>query len=85
MADEAVYQECLTRFMLNWSSFEAQNKLNGRPVDKNMLQSFEMLYIWLEVEADAESYTVTELQKKMTELANSEAVYGTKWLKTKLK
>ena len=48
-----------------------------------MLQLFEMLCIWLEVEADAELYTVTELHNKMTELANSEAVYGTRWLKKK--
>ena len=86
MAYEAVYhKECLTKFMLIWSSFEAQNKLKGLPIDENMLQSFEMLCICLEVEAGAELHTVTELHKKMTELANGEAVYGTKWLKTKLK
>ena len=86
MTYEAVYhRECLTKFMLNWPSFEAQNKLKCRPVDESMLQSFEMLCIWLEVQADAELYTVTELHKKVTELANGEAVYGTKWLKTKLK
>ena len=86
VADEAVYhKEYLTRFMLNWPSFEAQNKPKGRPVDQNMLQSFEMLCIWSKVEADAELYTVTELYKKMTELGNREAVYRTKWLKTELK
>ena len=64
MADEAVYhKECLTKYMLNWPSFEAQNKPKGRPVNENVLQSFEMLYIWLEVEADAELYTITELHK----------------------
>ena len=65
VADEAVYhKECLTKFMLNWPSFEAKNKPKGRPVDENMVQSFEVLYIWLEVETDAERYTVTELHKK---------------------
>ena len=86
MADEAVYhKECLTRFMLNWTSLETKKKPMGHPVDENMLQSFEMLCIWLELEADAELYTATELHTKMTELANGEAVYSTKWLKTKLK
>ena len=86
MNNEAVYhKECLTKFMLSWPSFEAENKLKSCPVDESMLQSFEMLCIWLEVEADAELYTVTELHTKMTELANGEAIYGTKWLKTKLK
>ena len=61
--------------MLNWPSFEAQNKPKGRPVDENMLQLFEMLCIWLEVEADAELYTVTDI----------DTVYSTKWLTTKLK
>ena len=54
MAEEAVYhKECLTRFMFNWPFFEVQNKVKGHPVDENMLQSFEMLCIWLEVEANA--------------------------------
>ena len=57
MADEAVYhKKCLTRFMLNWPFFEAKNNPKGRPVDENMLQSFEMLCIWLEAEAHAELY-----------------------------
>ena len=86
VADKAVYhKECLTSFMLNWPSFKTKNKPTGCPVDENMLQSFEMLCIWLEVEADAELYTVTKLHKKMTDLANVETVYSTKWLKTKLK
>ena len=65
MADEALYhKECLTRFMFNSPSFEAQNKPKGRPVDEKMLQSFEMLCTWLEVEADAELYNRAELHKK---------------------
>ena len=71
--------------MLIWSSFEAKNKPKGRSVDENMLQSSEMLWIWLDVEADTKLYTVTELHIKMTEVANGEAVYSIKWLKTKLK
>ena len=86
MADEAAHhKECLIRFMLNWPSFEAKNKPKGRSVDENMLQSSEMLWIWLDVEADAKLYTVTELHNKMTEVANGEAVYSIKWVKTKLK
>ena len=71
--------------MLIWPSFEAKNKPKGRSVNENMLQSSEMLQIWLDVEADAKLYTVTELHNKMREVANGEAVYSIKWLKRKLK
>ena len=55
VADEAIYhKQCLTRFILNWSSFEAHNK--GRPFNEIMLKWLEMLCIWLEVEADGELY-----------------------------
>ena len=64
LVDEAVYhKECLKKFILYWPSFEAQNKPKGRPVDKSVLQLFEMLCVWLEVEADAKLNTVTEQYK----------------------
>ena len=55
VADEAVYdKECLT-------SLCSIGHLLWRI---NKLQSFEMLCTWLEVEADAELYTITERHKK---------------------
>ena len=43
-----------------------------------------MLCIWLDLQADTDLY-MTELHKKMAEWANGGAVYGTKFLKTKIK
>ena len=71
VADEGVHKECLTRLMSNRSkpSDKEQHKVRGRPEDSNN---------WLDSEADAELYTVHELQSKMSELANGETVYGMK-------
>ena len=55
MADEAVYdKECLTSLCSIGHLLRRINKL----------QSFEMLCTWLELEADAELYNITELHKK---------------------
>ena len=88
VADEGVYhKECLTRLMSNRSkpSDKEQHKVRGRPEDGDMMKRFEELCNWLDSEADAELYTVHELQSKMSELANGETLYGIKWLKQKLK
>jgi len=86
VADEGLYHKtCLSRFLLNWPSPYAKNNDKGRPVDENLLQWFNMLCLWLEVEYDAELYTLTELHEKMTELASGEDVYCKKSLKKKLK
>ena len=66
-------------------SDKEQHKVRGRPEDGNMMKRFQELCNWLDTEADAELYTVHELQSKMSELANGETVYGIKWLKQKLK
>jgi len=43
-----------------------------------------MLCQWLESEADAESYSLTELHSKMVEIARESEVYTVKRLKQKL-
>ena len=49
-----------------------------------MLQWFKILRQWLESEADAESYTLTELHNKMKEISDNSEVYTVKRLKQKL-
>lgn len=86
VADEGVYHTvCLSRFMLNWPSHNAEPKRQGRPAHDDMIKSFNELCIWLDTEADGELYTVSELHLKMVELANGNRIYGIKWLKQKLK
>lgn len=53
----------------------------GRPAEDEKEFYFEQLCEWMEQEA--ECYTIKELHTKM--MANSETVYGTKWLKKKIK
>ena len=60
---------------------EASEK--GRPVNESMQQWFQMLCIWLDVEADAELYTLQELHK-MAEMAGNDSVYSLKRLKQRL-
>ena len=43
-----------------------------------------MMCIWLEVDADAELYTLQELHSKMSEMAGDENVYSIKRFKQKL-
>jgi len=45
---------------------------------------FEMLCEWLELVADSEPYTISELHSKMAELAGNSEIYSAKWLKQKL-
>ena len=49
-----------------------------------MLHWFKMLCIWLEIDSDAEPYTLKELHSKMSELAGDDSVYCLKRLKQKL-
>ncbi len=49
-----------------------------------MLYCFQMLCQWLESEADAELYTLTELHAKMVEFSGGLEVYTLKRLKQKL-
>ena len=89
VAAEAIYHsKCFTRFMLNkeyeQTSVGNDSKIQGRPEDQLMLQWFKMLCQWLESEAGAESYTLTELHDKMKEISDNSEVYTIKRLKQKL-
>ena len=62
VAAEAVYHsKCLTQFLLNKELEQATGSASGRSEDQMMLHWFKMLCQWLESEAGAESYTLTEL------------------------
>ena len=63
---------------------DSTNKSQGRPEDQMMLHWFKMLCQWLESEAGAESYTLTELHDKMQEISDNSEVYTVKRLKQKL-
>ena len=52
--------------------------------DQGMLQWFEKLCQWLEIEAGADLYTLTELHDKMIEFSGGTEVYTVKRLKQKL-
>ena len=78
------HKECLQRFMTNKCLPSGDVSEKGRPIDEGMQQWFQMLCIWLVVEADAELYTLQELHYKMSEMAGVESVYSVKRLKQKL-
>ena len=62
--------------------YHGKNKfkgVSGRPTENEKQSHFEQLCQWMEQEAKC--YTVKELHEKMIELADSPAVYTTKWLK----
>ena len=88
VAAEAVYHaQCFSRFMLKKEKCSTLStvKAQGRPEDAEMLQWFEMLCQWLESEAGAELYTLSELHAKMVEFSDDESeVYTIKRLKQKL-
>ena len=87
VAAEAVYHDnCFSRFMLNkeLGRTTATKTVQGRPKDQGMLQSFEKLCLWLDTEADAELYTLSELHTKMEEFSDQFGVYSIKRLKQKL-
>ena len=62
----------------------ATARVLGRPEDQGMLYWFQMLYQWLELETDAELYSLTELHSKMVEFSGGSDVYTLKRLKQKL-
>ena len=87
VAAEAIYHDnCFSRFMLNkeLGGTIATKTVQGRPTDQGMLQSFEKLCLWLDTEADAELYTLSELRTKMEEFSDQFGVYSIKRLKEKL-
>ncbi len=84
VAAEAIYHaNCYSLFLLNKRN-PLLSECVGRPVDKGMLQWFQMLCQWLESEADVELYTLPKLHAKMTEFASESEVYSLKRLKKKL-
>ena len=81
VAEEAKYHHaCITSFWL----WDESTKKKGRPIDSEMSSGFEKLCTWLEERADCELYTLKELQAKMEELNNVDAVYTVKRLKQRL-
>ena len=68
--------------MISKSLPDGEASEKSRPVDESMQQWFQMLCIWLEV--DAELYTLQELYNKMAEMAGNDSVYSLKRLKQKL-
>ena len=70
--------------MLNKELEQATGSASGRPEDQMMLHWFKILCQWLESEAGAESYTLTELHDKMKEISDNSEVYTVKRLKQKL-
>ena len=87
-AADAVYHKlCHSHFMLNRkrsSSSHVSESKSGRKPNAALLEYYEMLCLWLENEAEEELYTLHELALKMSELADGDGTYSTKWLKQKL-
>ena len=82
VAAEAIYHaNCYARFLLNKGNSLSTEYAPGRPKDTGMMHWFQMLYQWLESEADAELYTLAELHDKMTEFFGRSDVYTPKRLR----
>ncbi|XP_065911780.1 uncharacterized protein [Dysidea avara] len=85
VAAEAIYHSnCYSRFLLNKGNTLSTSSVLGRTKDREMLYWFQLLCHWLESDADAELYTLTELHAKMSEFSDGSDVYTLKWLKQKL-
>ena len=81
-AEEAVYHNaCMNKFRLDILTAEKR----GRPINQDMIDTFEKLWLWLENEADGELYTLRELHEKMSPLSNDATnIYSIKSLNLKL-
>ena len=86
VAAKAVYHNnCYSRFMLSKQMGKSNSKRDqGRPQDQEMLQSFEKLCQWLQLEGGTELYALSELHEKLEELASGSEIYTIKRLKQKL-
>ena len=83
VAEEAVYHKsCYCKFTSDKSLGNSENKVAGRPENKDMLAIFTKLCEWLE--SEAELYTLSELHQKMKDLSSGKEVYTVKRLKQKL-
>ena len=69
VAEKAVYHKsCYCKFTSDKSLGNSENKVAGRPENKDMLAIFTKLCEWLE--SEAELYTLSELHKKMKDLSS---------------
>ncbi len=85
VAAEAVYHDnCLSRFLLHKELNTKMSKNSGRHCDQEKMKWFQMLYLWLESEAGAEMYTLSELHAKMAEFSGGSDIYSIKRFKQKL-
>ena len=85
VAAEAIYHEnCKVKFQFHDTPASELRNGKGRPEDRTMQDNFLSLCSWIENEASAEPFTVSELHSKMTNIAAGEPVYSQKYLKQKL-
>ena len=85
VAVEAVYHEsCKVKFQFHSTPTTDVYTRKGRPEDRTMQDNFISLCLWIENEASAEPFTVSELYTKMEEIANGSPVYSQRYLKQKL-
>ena len=82
-AEARYHKSCYTKFRKVKYEPE-QDKLNipGRPADSKRTEYFEAICKWLE--SEGELYSLSEVHQKMIEVAGTEDVFSSKWLKTKL-
>ena len=64
---------------------DLEDEENRETADEGMLHWFEMLYIWLQIDSDAEPYSLKELHSKLSELAGDDSVCCLKRLKQNYK
>ena len=69
VAVETIYhRNCMTKFRLKSST----KKIRGKPVNVELLESFESVCAWLEKYGDCDLHTVQELQEKIKQKRNGE-------------
>ena len=78
------HKSCYDRFRkkLPKKSDDPQMLSQGRPVDKTKFQDFDKLCHWLE--SESELHSLLDMQNKLIEIAGSEDVYDTKWIRKRL-
>ena len=79
-AEGRYHKICLDKFYL---STGINQVTPGRPLESESLKHLNLVYEWLE--GEAELYSLSEIFDKMTDIANGGNVYGKKWQKLKLR
>lgn len=84
VAAEARYHTtCIERFSLKVNKTRSNLTSPGRPVSSSGQKHFDAVCEWLETEAEV--YSLSEIHRKMIELAGlNDDVYSKSWLETKL-